>query len=361
MQKENRRRMQKKYKHLKEIIMKKTTILIFLSAILTTGLSADTGGRPMQGIYGAETVGKGGTVTATVNNPSAIFWNPAGLAHINGITQTEESIEKEAEEAFGTESNPIPEKFWEGSNEDKEEKDKSNALRSFEMQIFTAYSHLTLDRQVALGAIGFTALKGTIGIGFLGTQVLGIDGYDSSGASTGAIDYQFGAVILAYAWESGPSKFGVSGTYMSEYLGGPSVNGANLNAGWQFDPIPIISLGVNLQNIAGMYQETAATDSYEKMDTIMDLALAILPPSTNIEILFGFRNNLDAEETSSFTSRMGLVIPITQSMFLMGGVEGENLSFGAGINLNFLKFSYAVNQDPLRTGFQHHVDLNFKF
>jgi len=340
--------------------MKKTTLII-ISALLTANLSADTGGRPMQGIYGAETVGKGGTVTATVNDPSAIFWNPAGLAHINGVTQTEESAEKEAEEAFGNEANPVPEKFWESGGNNNENRETHAGLRSFEMQIYTAYSHLTLDRQIALGAIGFTALKGTIGIGFLGTQVLDIDGYDSTGASTGSVNYQFGAIMLAYAWESGPSKFGISGTYMSEYLGGASINGASLNAGWQFDPIPIISLGVNIQNLAGVYQETVGLDSYEKMDTMMDLALAILPPSTNIEILFGFRNNLDAVETSAFTSRMGLLIPIAKVMFIMGGVEGENLSFGAGLKLKFLKFSYAVNQDPLRIGFQHHIDLNFSF
>jgi len=147
---------------------------------------------------------------------------------------------------------------------------------------------------------------------------------------------------------------------MQEYLGTASIYGGGLSFGVQLAPIPIINLGFSAKNIMGVYQRSVGANRYEKMDTELDFSLAITPPTTNFKLMSSINRNMSAVDNPA-TTRIGAMFLVNKFMYLMGGLQNGNLAFGAGLELPFLTFSYAVNRDPLRIGLQHFVDLNFVF
>ncbi|RME91885.1 MAG: hypothetical protein D6767_04290 [Candidatus Hydrogenedentota bacterium] len=335
-------------------------------------LSARSAGQVLRHSVGANGIGLGGAYGAIVKDPSALYWNPAGLAHINGETRIEKRMDlsKEAEQAFD-------EKFEEFMSDDEAGKKKpaqqekkespqptTETVRSFEMQVFASASLLSLDRNLGFSAVAFTAPGGTYAVGLLGAQVKGIDGYDSLGNSTGEKKFQSTTGYIGYAREMGSSRIGLSVNGIYENIGGNTLNGGGLNVGAQVTPFPLIDLGIDVQNLVGAIQNQAVPNSsYDKLDTILRFSLGIStpPPSSSMRLLLGFRTNLDDREKEGFTINIGLAIALTRSIYIMGGFENGN--FGGGIGalfFNRLKFAYALNRDPLGIGFQHTLELNLR-
>jgi len=332
--------------------------LLFFASSSWVGIHASSAGQVFYGTYGAQNIGTGGANGAVIADPSALLVNPAGLSQINGEDKDEDSLEKESEETFDNSAeNPLPEGFW-----DNEEKDKNtdSRERTFEMQIFSTYGQMTLDRKIVYSGIGLTLFKGTVGIGFLGSLVDGIQGYNENGVATQALTYRYGNIMLGYARESGILRWGLSANFMQEYLGTASIYGGGFSFGVQLAPIPIINVGLALKNLAGVYQRSVGSSRYELMDTELDFSLAITPPTTNFKIMSSFNRNMGSVDNPT-TTRIGVMFLITKFMYLMGGLQDGNLAFGAGLELPFLKFAYSVNRDPLRIGLQHFIDLNFVF
>jgi len=340
---------------MKNILQKSLIIPLFL-------LAQTAGATELQNTtIGAEAYALGGAHGATVDNPSALLWNPAGLANIAGKTKDngKKSIEEEAENAFSDESfdnlfNNIP-------NSGNEKKDTESS-RVFAMQIFSSYSLLTLDRHAYFGGIGFTFLKGTLGIAYLGTSVNGIDSYNSSGVSTGAINYGVNSAIIGYGWGDKTLKMGVSLSALQENLGGASRFGGGLNVGVQLNPIPIFLLGANIRNLAGVIQSSnGSSTAIEKLPTVLQVSMGVSspPPGSSILFLIGVESNLDNPDETYFN--IGLNMKLTRSLFLMGGINKKTFSLGAQVKLSIVQLTYSVNKDILKTGFQHHVDLNLSF
>ncbi|MES0488588.1 MAG: hypothetical protein ABUK01_01255 [Leptospirales bacterium] len=333
-------------------------IILFLTTASWAEIQAQSAGRVLYGTYGAENIGSGGANGAVVSDPSSLLVNPAGLSQINGEDSSQNSLEKESEDTFdNSDDNPLPEGFWDEKDENK--KDETSE-RTFEMQFFSTYGQMTLDRKIVYSGIGLTLFKGTVGIGFLGSLVDGIQGYDESGVATRQLTYRFGDIILGYARESGTLRWGLSAHFMQEYLGTASIYGGGFSFGVQIAPIPIINIGFVAKNLFGLYQRSVGSSNYEKMDTELDLSLAITPPTTNIKIMMSVNKNM-GDVNNPTTTRIGVHFLFAKYIFLMGGLQDGNLAFGAGLELPFLKFAYSINRDPLRIGLQHYVDLNFVF
>ena len=316
---------------------------------------------------GAEGAALGGAMSAVVNNPSALFWNPAGLANINGK-------EKQNKKALST--NPSNEKFSEDSfdklfesdgNEDtadSESTPEEKSVTPFEFQLYTSYGYLTLDRHVFMAATAITLFKGTLGIGALGTYSPLIDGYDSSGTSTGSLAYGSYTGYAGYAWESGMMKIGLSLAGYNENLATQNYYGGGLNMGVQMAPIPILLIGAMVQNLPGFIQDSASTPGQmRKLDTIMKITIGITtpPPDASLMLLAGIEANLDQLATPEIYGNIGIRVKFAKYFSIMAGIRNNNFALGFGFNLPNIKIAYAINQDPLQSGFQHFVDINLAF
>jgi len=317
---------------------------------------------------GAEATALGGAVSATVRDPSAIFWNPAGLANINGKDKLKgkTSLANEADQKFSTDSfdKLFEETAKNGEKEEEPGTPPPKTENTFEMQLYSTYANLTMDRHVFMASTGITLFKGTFGVGLLGSYVPGIEGYDKQGVSTGTMSYGSYAAISGFAWDTGVLKMGITLAGYQENLFTQNYYGGGVNLGVQMTPIPIIHIGAALQNLAGAMQYTASNLSLmRKLDTIMRVTLGITtpPPDSNFMLLLGLESNLDQIGTPEVYGNIGVQIKFAKIMALMAGLRNNSLAMGLGVHLSFVKISYAINQDPLRTGFQHFVDANFSF
>ncbi len=328
---------------------------------LNKPLFAESAGQPLLGAFGAKATGAGGAISAIVDDPSALYWNPAGLARINGKAKMtdEEALMNEAESAFSEENF---EKFFDNAP-DAQIQEPSTAT-SFELQFFNSYDQLTMDRLQVFSAIGFTIWGGTFGIGGGGVQVTGIDGYDENAQPTGSITYSLGAGYLGYARESGMTRVGLAFNGFQENLGDASILGGGINAGVQVSPLPILDIGLVVKNLLGAYQTSEGNaDSYRKMDAVlgMNITLSAPPPKSNVHIMMGMDTNLDAREVQAVSTHFGLIMDVTKNLYAMVGLTKKNPSLGFGLKLSFLDMAYSINRDPLLTGFQHHVEMNLIF
>lgn len=335
-------------------------VILLTSAALTTSLYADSAAQPLLGPFGAEATGAGGAISAMVDDPSALYWNPAGLARINGKTKMndEDRLLNEADSAFSEENF---EKFFENNLEDSSPEPEA---RTFELQLFNSYDQLTMDRLQVFSGVGFTAFGGTLGFGAAGVLVDGIDGYDENAQPTGNISYSLVSGYLGYARESGMTRVGVALNGFQENLGGTSILGGGINVGAQVSPLPILDVGLTVKNLMGAYQTAPGNaEAYKKMDTVlgMNITISSPPPRSNIRIMMGMETNLDARETQAISTHLGLIMDVTKNLYGMVGLTKKNPALGFGLKLPFLQMAYSINRDPLVTGFQHHMELNLVF
>ncbi|MDH4262968.1 MAG: hypothetical protein OEV78_07990 [Spirochaetia bacterium] len=315
---------------------------------------------------GAEATALGGAMAATVNDPSAIYWNPAGLANINGKNKqkSKTNLSSEADQKFSSDSF---DKLFEDSEKRLDKTDEiapQNSSSPFEIQLFTTYGYMTFDRHIFMASTAMTLFKGTFGLGLLGTYVPFIDGYNTLGVSTGTISYGSYAGYLGYGWESGMVKMGVSLSAYQEALYTKNYFGGALNMGMQITPIPILHIGVAMQNLPGGMQYSPSNPSLiRRVDTVMKMTLGIStpPPDASLMLLLGVDANLDQIAQQEVYGNIGLQVKFAKYFALMAGYKYNSFALGFGFNLPFIKISYAINQDPLHTGFQHFVDLNLAF
>jgi len=346
-------------------ILRKISIPVLTLTLLFSVSPADAF-ELIKASIGAESTALGGAVAGTVRDPSALLWNPAGLANINGKDKQKgkSNLSSEADQKFSSDS--FDKLFEDNEMETKSEETPQMPRSSapFELQLYTSYGYLSMNRNIFMAATAMTLFKGTFGVGLLGTYVPLIDGYNSLGVSTGSITYGAYAAYMGFAWESGIMKMGVSLAGYQEGLDTQNYYGGGLNMGIQMTPIPILHIGAAVQNLPGVMQYSASSpSSLRKLDTIMKLTLGLTtpPPDASVMLLFGLESNLDQIATPEVYSNIGLQVKFAKNFTLMGGLRNNNFAMGFGFNLPFIKINYAVNQDILQTGFQHYVDVNLSF
>jgi hypothetical protein len=340
--------------------------IVFLFMVFFVISTRVNGFELIKTTIGAEAAGLGGAMAATVNDPSAIYWNPAGLANINGQEKSKKkpNISDEAEQKFADDSF---EKLFENSEESKDippPPEPSNQPAPFELQLYTSYGYLTFDRHLMMVSTAFKMFNGTFGVGLLGTFADNIQGYDSTGVSTGDLTYGAYAANIAYAWQMNIVKVGISLAGYLENIHTEDYYGGGLNFGIQMTPIPILHIGAAVQSLPGFMQQSATDSSdYRKLDTIAKLTLGITtpPPDASLMLLLGLEANLSQPDNPDIYANIGIQVRFAKYFTVMAGLRDNNFALGLGFNLPFVKIAYAINQDRLQTGFQHFIDLNFTF
>ena len=350
---------------------KNLSAIIVLVSASAFSLHANTAGQFLKAGFGARAIGLGRAYSVVTNDAGSLYWNPAGLAQITGEKTIirELDLKKEAESAFeeGSEFDELMEEMEGDAGVSPAENlpGIERIERRTEVQVYGAFSQMSLDRQLGYLGVGMTALSGTFGVGALGTMVSGIDGFDTAGTSTGSQNYSAFAGFFGYAQEVGAMRLGVSAMGMQENIGnGGSVNGGGLNAGLQIVPIPILSAGASVQNLFGVVGTRAESGaSYEKLDTILNVSIALTtpPPNSNLKILMGFTTNLDEPETEGLRINQGVAVGLNSFSYLMAGLDGGRPSGGFGLNFKNFQFAYALNTDQQSIDLQHSVEANVVF
>src|SRR5687767_9077216 len=142
--------------------------LIVVALLAVTEISSRTSSAEFLTTgFGAKSVGLGNAYGVVVSDPSAVYWNPAGLAQIYNekkITQTVETP-KNTEKPAGDdeEFNKLLED--QNSTGSKETKTEEISVRGTQFQMNSSASYLSNGRLMYFGAAGVTVGNGGIGVG----------------------------------------------------------------------------------------------------------------------------------------------------------------------------------------------------
>ncbi len=338
--------------------------IFFFSFVLSSGLSARQVAAILRAPITAKANALGAAYSGSVKDPSALLWNPAGLAHISGqnkLMRKKDKVKK-AEDAF--------ERFARGGKNDddseysKDENEDNLAneyQRTFEFQVLSTLTQLSLDRRIGFVGVGFPIFAGSLGLGILASQVTNIDGYDQVGASIGELEYNLYSIYAGYALEVGHARMGITLNGIFENLAGKSIVGGSVDIGIQFFA-SIFELGASLQSLGGFIQKSISEpNSLERLDIILRVSVGAVIPRTGIRLYLGLTSNLDNYETSPPLLNVGFSYDLFRYVSISLGLNGGRPSVGLELKFPYIGFSYALNQDKLSYDIQHFIDVHLKF
>ncbi|AFM13876.1 hypothetical protein [Turneriella parva] len=343
--------------------------ILTLALLSATVLEARTSSAEFleQG-FGAKSVGLGNAYGVVVSDPSAVYWNPAGLAQIYSEKRTTQTIEapKTAEKPAGDdeEFNKLLED--QNTSGSKESKTVEITERGFQAQLNTSAGYLSNGRLMYFGAAGVSALGGGLAAGVGGTRIQSISTYDAAGNATGSTANNSYAGYLGYGWGSGPVRLGLSGFAVREDLAGGAVNGAGVNVGAQVVVLPpLLAVAADIKNLGAIQSRTnSGFKEVGKLDTLFSFSMQIQapPPNSNFKLVLGFTANLDKPEGDGVRLNMGMAYGFNKYMYAMLGLNGSRPAIGLGANIGkTFQMAISANRDVLGREFQYFGELNFAF
>lgn len=340
------------------------TSVFFVSAVSARTSSAEfltTG-------FGAKSVGLGNAYGVVVADPSAVYWNPAGLAQIYNekkITQTVETP-KNTEKPAGDdeEFNKLLED--QNSTGSKETKTEEISVRGTQVQLNSSASYLSNGRLMYFGAAGMTVGNGGIGVGYGGTRMSSIATYDATGTATGSTSNMSHVAYVGYGWGAGPLRLGLSGFGVREELVGGAVNGGGINVGAQVVVLPpLLSVAADIKNLAAIQNRSGSGfKEVGKLDTLFSFSMQVQapPPNSNFKLILGFTANLDKPEGDGVKLNMGMAYGFNKYFYAMLGINGSKPALGFGVNVGkTFQMAVSANRDVLGREFQYFGELNFAF
>ncbi len=173
--------------------------------------------------YGAKGMAMGGTGTAYMNDITAAYWNPAGLAKIA------------------------------------------------DYQVGIDYTDgLGLDRTTSYAGMGMRFKYGYMAISWINAGVTDIDSYDGQGNSTGIYDVQDNNINLSLATRTGKFLWGSSIKMLFDNQNDESANGFGIDLGAMYEMNEYISFGANIRDLYSKFDDVNIPMQY-------NLGVAVFP------------------------------------------------------------------------------------
>lgn len=292
--------------------MKKLTAIALALALSCGAIFAKgdygTAGEFLNWGAGARSMGMGKAFTGLADDPSAIYYNPAGLAL----------------------QNPL--------------------------QVSLEHVFLFEDTFYDFGAVTYPVSGiGTFAFGYIRLSSLNYDGRDSQWNFTE--DFAIGqqAFLLSYSREIlNWLALGVNFKLVQESVFDSGATGYGMDAGVMFTPIDILSVGLSVINALPANMRLA--DQAETLPVIIKFGTAVR--------LFGDRviPVLDMEQELSgkdFKFRMGLEIYPIQQVAIRMGLDETELTFGLGAYFKPYRVDYSLAYQEL--GFSHRMSFTLAF
>lgn len=259
---------------------------------------------------GARALGMGGAFTAVADDGTCAYWNPAGLTK----------------------------------------------LRSLE--ITSTYALLSVGRSLNFVSCALPlGFLGTPSVSWINSGYSGVKGF--TGENTAATDVKNSNNAFIFSYGFSPSReasVGISAKMLLSELSDKSGLGMGIDAGVLLNPIPVLSVGLTLQDIASVISWN--TDS-KAVDTVpMNILGGVsYTVGENLVISAGINKNIDMKNLGY---NIGAEYK-TSGIGVRAGLNNGNPAIGLSYKFLFLQLDYAYNVDSLKEGDSHIVSLNTSF
>jgi len=265
--------------------------------------------------------GMGGVGTATANDVSAAYWNPAGLSLLKGFSLT---------------------------------------------GMFTG--GMTFDRNHNWVGAAYGFDKFALALSWINAGTTDLTSFNAGGVKGHTFDFSENSVMLSAATQSGPLSVGVSGKLVTQDVGThvigsgeDNVNGLGLDFGAQFALTEYARLGISVQDLFTQVGDQSAGDVN---DIPSNLRFGgALSPIDGMTLGVDFEKTRDANDYL-FHAGGEYWVPLSDDFrgALRLGVDDGDFAGGIGLGLSFFEFNYAYvvePQDFLNENHRFSLNLNF--
>lgn len=337
-------------------------VLFFLTVISPdSALATKYAGAFMESGGGARALGMGGAFTAVANDPSATFWNPAGLASLENnelLLMHSERFGDLIDRDFVAYTQPVN---W--SIFGKGQAGVGISIIRLGVDDIPFTDHLT--DQLDTNDDGIIQDEEALGLLDLQDQIR----YKS--------DQEF-ALMLSYGEQLGSWHVGASLKAVRQSIGEYSSLGVGADIGLMRPKLwKNLDLGIKLQDITTTYLSWS-TGHTEIITPAIVPGLAWHQPmpewkmdlivAGSLETRFDNRQTADQYSSGSMSANahLGLELGFAQKVFLRGGFdsgwESQNLTAGAGFRVMPLTVDYAYAGDALEIDkVTHRISISFTF
>ncbi len=259
-------------------------------------MSAEVGTGGTRSVFtlgaGSRAISLGGAFAAVGDDPSVIYYNPAGL-----------------------------------------KSNKSTGIMANHIQLFSDFSGSTYD---FVGAVYPTLSAGAFGIGIMTTGTDGIREFDRYSRELGEISYRESQGILAYAFDLpyelfGRFTFGTSLKLLNQSIGDYSDTGAGMDLGllYRFSYMRGFVIGCNIQDIMGA--ETKLVSISEKVDRTMMFGAGYTYEFKDGSSLMAAAQ-MDIPERADNDIRFGIEYNLKDVASFRVGFDSEQITAGIGFS-----------------------------
>ncbi len=285
--------------------MKSTIITIMVVVSLATvAVSADVvGGRAgafLRTPVGVRAVGLGGSYVGVADDATSLYWNPAGLAHVEGTT------------------------------------------------IQIAHTSMGLDRMHSLLGVAKNLGDGNLTAGVLWDRfaVSDIQGRDQSGAVTSSFDDKENMLAGGLAVRLGRLALGGAVRYYQHGLADYTGDGMGYDVGARFDlelGDKSLALGASMCDLGASLTWDTPAGTEDVVPAVMRLGGALTLPlgTTSLMVAAGLHSIEDQDAYPSF----GVEYALNAVLQLRTGLHDDRYAAGATVRVGDAAFSFALAED----------------
>ncbi|MCD6380030.1 PorV/PorQ family protein [bacterium] len=277
---------------------KKRLTTLILIILLATGkdVFAEVGVGGTRSVFtlgaGSRAISLGGAFSAIGDDPSVIYYNPAGL-----------------------------------------KLNKYTGIMVNHIQLFSDFSGANYD---FVGAVYPTLLSGAFGIGIMTTGTGGIRAFDEFSNELGEISYRESQGLLAYAFDIpfellGKFTLGTSIKVLNQSIGDYSDTGTGMDVGvlYRLSYLKGFVLGCNIQDIVGA--ETKLVSISERVDRTMMFGVGYSYEFQNGSALIASAQ-VDMPERADNDLRFGIEYDLKNIISFRVGFDSEQITAGIGFS-----------------------------
>lgn len=344
---------------------------ITVTLFLFSPISAETADDFLQTGFGARSAALGGAYSAAVSDPSALYWNPAGLGHIKsrisgayGEAHHRKKVKK-VQQYEEDEFNRLLQMQHESIVYDSDKGEPEPVLSS-EIQLHTSAALQQSGNLHYLGAVALSIGDGALAAGYGGNRRVTDAAWDNPATTAPP---HTDVAYLGYGRGSPYFRWGISlfGLQQDAVMGRRNAVGGNL--GIQYDGLMpnAVIFAVDLRNLGAVESYSGSGfREVKSLDPVVSYAMRInlgfLASRSDLFLYFGATTGLSYSKANGAKLNFGISYRLFSAFHGLLGLNDTAPSLGLGIYPEkYIRFTLSARREVTSKDMAYAGELVFIF